>query len=149
MKNWKKQLGHILGAQSVLLAALGLSAQAAAVETKIAPVEIVVKKSVFEDNAKNGKDPLFPKSARRGKSSPSPSPVIAPLVQLTLKGISGAANRRFALINNQPLAAGETAVVKIATGLVNVHCWEVLENSVIISIEGQPEKKELRLREGL
>jgi len=112
-------------------------------------VEIIVRKSVFEDDAKNGRDPLFPKSSRRGKSSLSQSPVLDPLSQISLKGISGSGNRRFALINNQPLAAGETALVKISTGQIHVHCWQVSENSAVISIEGDSVKKELSLRNGL
>ena len=128
MKNWKKQsLSTFLGLQLALLAAVAFSAQAAAIETNAAPAGFAVQKSVFDDDLKNGRDPMFPRSLRRGKAVAAQAPVIAPLIQLTLKGISGSGNRRLALINNQPVAAGETAVVKIATGQVTVHCWQVLE----------------------
>lgn len=160
----KIQFFNRFAVQSVLLAWFALSASSApnkglspthVVENgkgtvaKTNAVETLVSKSVFEDDAKNGKDPLFPKSSRRGKSSPSQSPVLDPLSQISLKGISGSGIRRFALINNQPLAAGETALVKISTGQIHVHCWQVSENSAVISIKGDSVKKELSLRNGL
>jgi len=159
MKKTFRQFSQLLRTQIVLLAVIAnYSAHGAVSKTNAAPSEktnavpeeIIAKKSVFEDDLKNGKDPFFPKSARRAEKAPAANAtVVAPLVQLSLKGISGPANRRFALINNQPLAAGESAYVRIATGQVKVHCWEIRENSVIISVEGDPEQKELRLREGL
>ena len=110
----------------------------------------VVRQSTFQDDLPNGKDPFYPKSARRAEKIPAPGqPFIEPVAQLALKGISGPANRRFALINNQPVAAGEKATVRIAGGLIKIHCWEIRENSVVISIEGDSERKELRLRDGI
>ncbi|MEO5802614.1 MAG: hypothetical protein ABIR24_03725 [Verrucomicrobiota bacterium] len=164
MKNLKQSI-QLLGIQIVLLTAVAHPAaysaiakanaapkpnSAAATNAAPAEAEPIVQKSVFDDNLKKGKDPFFPKSARRAEKLPAvDTKVTAPLIQLSLKGISGPANRRFALINNQPLAAGETAYVRIATGQVKVHCLEIRENSVIISVEGDTEQKELRLREGL
>jgi len=159
MKNILKQFRQILGMPILLLVAtVSYSAHGAVAKTNTAPLEktnaapeeAVAQKSVFEDDLKNGKDPFFPKSMRRGEKSPAiNAQVVAPVVQLALKGISGPANRRFALINNQPLAVGETAYVRIATGQVKVRCVEIRESSVIVSVEGDPEQKELRLREGL
>ena len=127
----------------------GFETQAVEGNTNAAPVE-VVRKSVFNDSANSGKDPFFPKSTRRVERAPAtPDSVIAPIVQLSLKGISGPLNRRFALINNQPLGVGETAFVRISGGQIKVRCWEIREKSVVISVEGDPERKELRLREGL
>lgn len=149
MKKILKQFSQFLGTQTILLvAAVAYVSPAAATETNAAPAE--VRKSVFEDNLTSGKDPFFPKSTRRGtKETVASAAAVSPIVQLSLKGISGPTNRRFALINNQPLAAGETAFVRIAGGQVKVHCWEIREDSVLISVEGDAEKKELRLREGL
>jgi hypothetical protein len=155
MKKFLKQFSQILGMQASLLVATASYAQAAqatsetlsASETNLVPAEVTTRKSVFEDNIKSGKDPFFPKSARRGQREPVISTkTVSPIVQLSLKGISGPTNRRFALINNQPLAAGETAYVRIPGGQIKVQCWEIREESVVISIEGDPEKKELRLR---
>ena len=159
MKNILKQFSQILGMQVLLLAAIAAHYPAhGAIATNAASTEKSntvfeepsVRKSVFEDDLKNGKDPFFHKSIRRADKAPAANTeVVAPVVQLALKGISGPASRRFALINNQPLAVGETAYVRIATGQVKVRCVEIREDSVIVSVEGDPEQKELRLREGL
>ena len=133
---------------ALTMSAVG-SAQGAA-DTNAAPAELIVPKSVFQDDLKNGKDPFFPKSSRRSAKVPvDATPIIAPEAQLALKGISVPANRRFALINNKPLAAGESDYVKIGNGQIKVHCHEIRENSVVITVEGNPEQKELKLREGL
>ena len=117
-------------------------------QTNTAPAEI--RKSIFNDDPKSGRDPFFPNSTRRAERTPlAEEPLVAPIVQLSLKGISGPAGRRFALINNQPLAPGESAMVRVTGGQVKVHCWEIRESSVVISIAGDPERKELHLREGL
>lgn len=150
MKKILKQFSQILGTQAILLTGLAAYAQPAVEnsETNMTPAEVIARKSVFEDNIKVGKDPFFPKSTRRGEKEPSPTvkKTITPVAQLSLKGISGPTNRRFALINNQPLAAGESGYVRISGGQVKVHCWEIRDDSVIISVEGDVEKKELRLR---
>jgi len=149
MKKFLKQFGQILGTQAILLVGTAAYAQSANAntETNLAPADVVSRKSVFEDNIKMGKDPFFPKSTRRGEKAPATNvKTVTPVVQLSLKGIAGPTNRRFALINNQPLAAGESGFVRISGGQVKVHCWEIREDSVIISVEGDEEKKELRLR---
>jgi hypothetical protein len=166
MKINLKQFSQYLGIHLVLLTATVSWVHGAAADTKgtnakpteakaadttnTAPTEAVPPKSIFEDDLKSGKDPFFPKSVRRMEKVPliAEKPV-APLTQLVLKGITGPANRRLALINNQPIAAGETAFVKIGTGQVRIHCWEIGANHAVISVEGEPERKELRLREGL
>ncbi len=146
MKTYLKNLNKILAISAVCLAPS--STFGAATETNAAPVEVVVPKSIFIDDAKIGKDPFYPKSTRRAERPPSPDqPVVAPITQLALKGISGLKNRRFALINNQTIGVGETATVKVGLALIKVHCWEIRENSVVISMEGNSEKKELRLRD--
>ena len=149
MNHWNKKIGRFLASHLVLLATLVLSSSAVGGVTNTASVEAVVKKSIFEDNLKNSRDPMFPKSSRRAITSLPSGPIISPLGQLTLKGISGPVNRRFALINNQHIAAGETAVVKISSGQVTVRCWQISDKTAVISIEGEAEKKELSLRDGL
>jgi len=151
MKEFLKQCGQILGTQAVLLAAAVVCAPNAnaATQTNETVTASTVRKSVFEDNLKSGKDPFYPKSTRRGAKPVIDAKTAAPVVQLSLKGISGPANRRFALINNQPLAAGEDAYVRVPGGQVKVHCWEIREDSAVVSVEGDPVKKELRLRDSL
>lgn len=68
---------------------------------------------------------------------------------LELKGISGSPNARFALINNQTVAAGETAKVKLGESIVKVKCLEVHDDYAVIMIDGTSERRELRMRGGL
>lgn len=67
--------------------------------------------------------------------------------ELTLKSISGAGTKRLALINNQTLAAGESGKVRLGAGEVKVRCEEILEKSVIVTVEGKKERRELKLTE--
>ncbi len=67
-------------------------------------------------------------------------PAVIPLAQygeLTLKGISGAVSRRLALINNETLMAGETAMVKSFGTNIQVTVREIRDSSVLILVKGQ------------
>ena len=68
--------------------------------------------------------------------------------ELTLKSISGSGSKKLALINNQTFAVGETAKVRLGTTEVKLRCEEIRESSVLISLDGKPEKKELPLKSG-
>ena len=67
---------------------------------------------------------------------------------LALKTISGTANRRFALLNDQTLTAGETLPVKLLDGKVNVRCVEIRQQSVIVDVQGEKGPREIKLRRG-
>ena len=67
---------------------------------------------------------------------------------LELKGISGKPNARFALINNQPISAGESANVKLGDSVVKVKCLEIHEDYVVVSVDGANDRRELRMRGG-
>lgn len=136
----------LLGASQPSQAATGSSRPSPAAAGSTNAVEVLAPKSVFQDDLKNGKDPFFPRSTRRSPKTPETTAVAVPLVQLFLKGITGPPQRRFALINNQTLSAGETASVRVAQGQIKVHCLEIRADSVLISVEGNPEQKELKLR---
>lgn len=64
---------------------------------------------------------------------------------LTLKRITGSKQHRRAVINDYPFAAGESATLMLADGSVRIQCLEIRGSSVLISINGQKEKRELRL----
>jgi thioredoxin-related protein len=66
---------------------------------------------------------------------------------LVLKNISGPKNHRFALVNNQTLAVGDTARVKLGDREVRVHCMEIRDRSVVVSVDGQQGARELVLRD--
>lgn len=64
---------------------------------------------------------------------------------LKLTGLSGSANRRFAIINNQTFAAGESAKVKLNNSQVKVLCKEIRSKSVLVQVDGSSESVELFL----
>lgn len=64
---------------------------------------------------------------------------------LVLKSISGTPSRRFALVNDQTFAAGDTLPVKMLDGKVNVRCVEVREQSVLVAVHGEDAPREIRL----
>jgi hypothetical protein len=112
-------------------------------------VVVAIPQSVFVDEFQKGKDPFFPNSLRRqpGRSADVPAPVVAPLLvsEFKLKGITGPANRRFALINNRDFEVGEKGSVYAGGKKVVIKCEKIGPRSVWITIEGQPGLKELRL----
>lgn len=77
-----------------------------------------------------------------GGAPTSPPPKYS---DLALKNLSGSKNRRLALINNQTFAAGESALVRLGDGQVKVRCLEIRESSVVIQVEGQEQRRELKL----
>ena len=70
--------------------------------------------------------------------------VVAP-TNLVLKNISGASNRRFAMINGVTLAVNESARIPLASGKVTVRCLEIRNASVLIQVAGESAPQELFL----
>jgi hypothetical protein len=108
--------------------------------------------SVFEDlPPAQGKDPFFPKSHRRdpaptsaAQAAPGSNPApVAPV--LVLKGVVGSKTRRFALINSEAMAAGETSSVRVPDGRVRVRCVEIGPDYVLVKVEGEEQPKRLEL----
>jgi len=64
---------------------------------------------------------------------------------LTLKGISGSGQHRFALINDATMETMERAHVRVGQTNVVVRCLEIRAGSVVIEVAGAKEKKELFL----
>jgi len=142
--------GVLRGSALFMLIGTSMAIDTLIAQTNAPASELGVPKSVFDEKLRTGKDPFFPNSTRRTKIEVTPVPDAGPKVvapQLVLKGIAGTATKRFALINNQTFAAGETQPVKFPGGQVKVTCVEIGETSVIITLEGQTEKKELRLKD--
>jgi hypothetical protein len=67
---------------------------------------------------------------------------------LALKGISSAKNQPLALINNQSLAPGESAKVRVGTNQVMVRCLSIGARSVRIKIIDSGKELELQLPPG-
>lgn len=68
--------------------------------------------------------------------------------KLTLKGISGSAKRRFALINNSTLEQGEETKVRVGDSNLVVRCVEIRQNSVLVRVAGEKNPVELFLTPG-
>jgi hypothetical protein len=64
-----------------------------------------------------------------------------------LQSISGKKNQRFALLNNQTLAAGETARGKLEDKEVRLRCLGHRERSIVVAVEGQEGSREIALRD--
>ncbi len=106
-------------------------------------------KAVFSDELLTGRDPFFPDSQRRRPQAQvsQVTAVAQPsswLAQFQLKGIAWNKDRRLALINNATLAEGEKGPVKVNGQSIIIQCIEIRERSVLISIEGVKEVKEIR-----
>jgi len=64
---------------------------------------------------------------------------------LILRGISGSASRRFALINDKTLQKDETARVRVGESNVVVKCISISSNSALVKIVGSEKPTELYL----
>jgi len=73
-------------------------------------------------------------------ASPTPVPDT-----LRLKGISGAGQHRFALINDVTLETLETGRVRVGATNVTVQCLEIRNDSVVIQVAGAIRKQQLFL----
>lgn len=69
-------------------------------------------------------------------------------VDLELRSITGTKQRRRAVINGKAFSPGDTLLVKLPTGALKVRCVEIRERSVIVTVNGGPAKRELRLAAG-
>lgn len=122
------------------------------VPTNAAPVQVEIPKSVFlvPTKPQEGKDPFFPRSTRLFASeivkTNQQQPVVNRTVDLRLNGISGTADHRLAIINNQTFAANEEGEVPTRPGRARVRCLEIKDDCVLILVGG--EQRTLRLRPG-
>ncbi len=120
--------------------------QPAAKPTTAPPAdELVLIKSIFDEDALSSKDPFFPKSGR------VPAPRIATagvaLPDLVLQGIVvGPGTNRYAIINKYTIALGEEAEIRSGGKIFRIRCVEIQDKSAVISYQGST--KELTLRQG-
>ncbi len=80
--------------------------------------------------------PLF------GGAATKPLPTYTNLI---VKSISGSPSRRFALINSETMAAGDSSWFPLGTNRVQVQCVEVRPKSVLVRVHGEPSDRELML----
>ena len=120
--------------------------------TNSAPAEPPIPQSIFviPKTPQEGRDPFFPASTRMfqalGGAKTNHLSSTPHLADLTLKGVSGAIGRRFAIINNQTFAVGEEHDLLLQGVKVRVRCLEIGERAATILAGG--ERRELKLRKG-
>ena len=118
------------------------------VETKSPPREFAPPKSVFIDDPQSGKDPFFPGSTRRvtkieGRANSITDPHNLPL---TVKLIVIGQSKKLAQINNRNFEPGEQAEVLAGGQKIKLRCLEIRQQSVLVSVEGVSESREILLR---
>jgi len=112
-------------------------------------IEPAVPQSTFRLPKKlaEGRNPFFPQSVSHigVVATSKTNQVVAPIAELTLKGISGTPEQPLAIINNRTFTAGEEGDVPIGTNKVRVRCIEIKmsEGTVLVQVSGQ--SRELRL----
>lgn len=156
MKTLPYGFGHTLAC--VIVSVLGVACVCAEQTQKPASVvgaaintpapEVPIPRSEFINDPKQGKDPFFPRSTRRAM-------LVAPAKQgtvdssaLVLRGFSGPANRRLAIINNLTFEKGEEGEVTTSYGRMRIRCEEIKDESVVVTFGEPPRRLELRLSRG-
>lgn len=131
----------------LLCLALG-TARAAQAPAKASPAEPEPPKSVFINPAtpREGRDPFFPHSTRRTKTTTVVTTATAPVIiaELQLKGMAGTADRRLAIINNRTFEVGEEGTVLTDVGRVRITCKEIGAEFVRVVLNGQERTLTLR-----
>jgi thioredoxin-related protein len=76
----------------------------------------------------------------------APLPHVAPVQydDLALKGVSVGPAGRMAMINNETLAVGESASVKVRDGHVDVVVKEIRDDSALVTVDGKPVELKMR-----
>ena len=111
-----------------------------------------IPQSVFTIPASvaEGRDPFYPNAHYLGGGGEvKHAPVSTVADTLELKGVSGSAGRRLAMIaaagTNRTLAVGEETEFRTSAGPIKVRCVDIKGESVVIEVDG--ERRELRLRD--
>jgi hypothetical protein len=143
---------------------IGLALAARAAQTPAAPAgtgkaapnassaEPELPKSIFviPPTPEEGKDPFFPLSTRLRRLPPvvttATTNLTTTVVHLKLKGFSGPAAHRLAIINNRTFEVGEEGEVVVDSGRVRILCKEIKDDTVRVLVNGQ--EQTLRMWQG-
>jgi hypothetical protein len=118
----------------------------AASSTNAPTAEPPLPVSVFELTTET-RDPFFPLSLRQAVKHEATNTAPAfKASSFVLKGLSGAAGHRLAVINNRTFAVGEKWEVTTTSGKFPIICDEIREQSVLIHTDTQLEPIELTLK---
>lgn len=116
--------------------------------TNAAPAEPEVPKSVFRIpvSPQEGRDPFFPQSTLNKPVVVATPALPTAIAELELKGISGGAGHRLAIINNRTFEVGEEGTVLSNVGRVRIICKEINADSVRVNVNGQDRILTMRKR---
>jgi hypothetical protein len=127
----------VLASALLSLSLVGAPAPAPTAATPGTPEEPQLIKSVFVDRPNFGRDPFFPNSTRRGRLvETNRVEAVANFNNIVLKGISGTAEKRLAIINNKTFEVGEEGDLRVGGPATRIKCVEIREKSILISING-------------
>ena len=110
------------GATNDPVAKTGAAARDAAI-LKMSPVQIT-----------EGKKRVAAFVPHAGKIEEAPEPAWEGQVKLT--GLSGTRDQRLAILNGKTFAQGEKGEVKANGKVIQLHCLEIRDNSVVVEVEG-------------
>jgi hypothetical protein len=141
--DWNRRFARLGGIFIMMVLLLTAARLAQANETSAVTTNLTqaVPRSVFIQPAssRQGCDPFFPTSVRPYITA-SVAPTNGPTADLTsvyIKGISGTAEHRLAIINDVTFAAGDEAEVFTSQGRIRIRCLMVLDDSAVIEAAGQ------------
>jgi hypothetical protein len=104
---------------------------------KAAPAKPAPVRSVFlmPANAREGRDPFFPDSARPYEAAVAASRTVEANA-FSVKGISIERGHAMAIINNHTFTVGDEGDVQTTSGRVHLRCTEIRPGVVVIEVNG-------------
>ena len=161
MKTFYSRLQPIPFVTALLLTLLVSQLDATAAATNTAPaargegfvqppfIEPGTPRSTFHQPKKltEGRNPFFPQSVRHigVEATPKTNSIVAPIVDLTLMGISGTSEQPLAIINNQTFSIGEERDVVTRAGKSRIRCVEINKTEGTVLVQVGSQSRELRL----
>jgi len=133
-------LAFAIGCSAVLVTAMSAVAASPAQTTAKTAKKEAAPRSVFVNpsSPKEGRDPFFPTSTRPYENAQvNQQPHIGDLSSLVLKGVSGPAGSRLAIINNHTFGVGDEQDLVTPQGRIRVRCIEIKDDSVVVESGGQ------------
>jgi len=104
--------------------------------------------SVFKQpiTPKEGRDPFFPNSMRMFASLVVPPSKTKDLSSLVIRGKSGTSDRPLVIINDVTFAEGDDRDVITPDGRINIHCYKILGDVVVVEANGQQHQLRVNLK---
>jgi hypothetical protein len=106
-------------------------------QAKAEPAKPALPRSVFvmPTNAREGRDPFYPESARPYEDNPASKHTITEN-SFTVKGLSVEGGHPMVIINNHTFAIGDEGDVLTTSGRVHIHLTEIRPTAVVIEVNG-------------